>query len=214
MGNFRAWSRHVRWSADEVSILMEHYHKSDWGVLLELLPQRSRDVIRCKANGLGLKRFRLPKRTLDETREAKREFMARKRLENPEACRAYARNHHYKNHEAKKRRMRAYAAKRFFWARAMKLRGEDRATPQQLAALWWRQRGMCALTGRKLDRSAQLDHKIPKARGGGDEIANLQWLCQEANYGKRAMTDAEFIALCRDTARWIGGKSNKPGGEL
>lgn len=102
--------------------------------------------------------------------------------------------------------MRDYYAKRFFWGKAMKLRGSERATTEEIAALWKRQRGKCALTGRRLDRSAQLDHKTPKTRGGADCIDNLQWLCEEANMAKRAMTDAEFISLCGDVMRHIGNR--------
>ena len=86
----------------------------------------------------------------------------------------------------------------------MKLRGEDAATLRCLASLWRKQKGLCALTGRRLDRTAQLDHKLPRARGGGDNIQNLQWLCREANYAKRDLTNAEFHVLCAETMRWIG----------
>lgn len=94
-----------------------------------------------------------------------------------------------------------YAAKRFFWSRAMKLRGENRATFRELAALWKLQRGLCALTGRRLDRFAQLDHVKPKARGGGDELANLRWVCIAANLAKRDLSDDEFFQLCADVTR-------------
>jgi 5-methylcytosine-specific restriction endonuclease McrA len=143
-------------------------------------------------------------RSLEETREAKRLYMARKRADDPEAARAYGRAHHQRNREKQTATMRAYYARRFFWGKAMKLRGSGRATARELATLWKAQRGRCALTGRRLDRSAQLDHKTAKARGGGDEITNLQWLCEEANLAKRALTDAEFITLCSDVMAWIG----------
>jgi 5-methylcytosine-specific restriction endonuclease McrA len=86
----------------------------------------------------------------------------------------------------------------------MKLRGPERASARDLAAIWKSQRGRCALTGRRLDRTAQLDHKTPRARGGGDEAANLQWLCEAANLAKRDLTDAEFAAMCGEVMRWIG----------
>jgi len=50
----------------------------------------------------------------------------------------------------------------------------------------------------------RFDHKIPKARGGGDGISNLQWLCEAANLAKRDLTDAEFVTLCEDVIRWLG----------
>jgi 5-methylcytosine-specific restriction endonuclease McrA len=127
--------------------------------------------------------------------------MARRRANNPDGERAYHRERHHKNHEANKAKMREYYARRFFWGRAMKLRGEGRATATQLAAMWKRQRGLCALTGRRLDRSAQLDHVTPKARGGDDSAANLRWTVAPANLAKRDMSDAEFLALCADVVR-------------
>ena len=143
-------------------------------------------------------------RSIEETRKAKREHMARKRAENPDAARAYRNAYHAANREDQTAKMRAYYAKRFFWGKAMKLRGKGRASAKCLASMWKAQGGRCALTGRRLDRSAQLDHKLPKARGGSDAVTNLQWLCEEANLAKRSHTDPEFIALCADVTRWIG----------
>lgn len=143
-------------------------------------------------------------RDIEHVRRIKREHMARKRASDPEAVRAYQRAYHQAHREKQTAKMRDYYTRRFFWGKAMKLRGEDRATTWELAALWKKQRGRCALTGRRLDRSAQLDHKTPKARGGGDDIRNLQWLSEETNLAKRALTDAEFVALCADVMRWIG----------
>lgn len=143
-------------------------------------------------------------RTADQIRERKRLHMARKRAENPSKVRLYQREYHHKNRERRLHGMRAYYAKRFFWARAMRLRGAGRATPSELALIWRKQSGKCALTGRKLDRSAQLDHIVAKARGGNDSVQNLRWLCKEANLARRELSDTEFINLCRDVMRWIG----------
>jgi 5-methylcytosine-specific restriction endonuclease McrA len=130
--------------------------------------------------------------------------MRRKRAEDPEAIRQQQRSWHERNRDRNLTKMRDYYARRFFWAKAMKLRGKNRANYKGLASLWRSQRGLCALTGRRLDRSAQLDHILPKAKGGDDQIGNLQWLCPEANLSKRDLTDAEFQALCSDVMRWIG----------
>lgn len=143
-------------------------------------------------------------RSLEETRKAKREHMARRRAADPEAARKYHRERHHKNHEANKAKLRAYYARRFFWGKAMKLRGTDRATARDLASIWKAQRGLCALTGRRLGRTAQLDHITARARGGSDQPANLRWLCKEANLARRELSDAEFVALCGDVMRWIG----------
>lgn len=75
-------------------------------------------------------------------------------------------------------------------------------TIEWLRSLWDAQRGRCALTGRDLDiRTAELDHIVPKSRGGTNELDNLRLTVSEANYAKGAMTDAEFLALCRDVIR-------------
>lgn len=140
----------------------------------------------------------------DKVREQKRLSMAKARAKDPQAARDYRNSYHEANREEQTAKMRAYAKRRFFWTKAMKLRGDSRATPLDIASLWKKQRGLCALTGRRLDRTSQLDHKLPKARGGSDEICNLQWLCESANLAKRDLTDGEFAALCADVMKWIG----------
>lgn len=139
-------------------------------------------------------------RSREEHLKAKRETMARRRLANPQAVRDYQNRQYALNQAAYRAKMRQYSTRRFFWTKAMKLRGPVRPTTVDIARLWKKQRERCALSGRRLDRSAQLDHKLPKARGGLDVIDNLQWLSPEANLAKRAMTDAEFISLCHDIA--------------
>ena len=133
--------------------------------------------------------------------QAKRESMAARRLRDPDGVRAYQLAQHYKNHEANKERMRTYQRRRFFWTRAVRLHGDNRATFRDLARIWKEQRGRCALTGRRLDRTAQLDHVLAKARGGTDEATNLRWLCKAANLARRELSDEEFVALCFDVVK-------------
>ena len=158
MGNFRKHSPRVFWSEAEVNILMEHYPSLSAAELLEKLPGRTIRVIQCKANGLGLSRTKPKKRTAEQTREAKRKHMAERRAENPEAMRAVSRNFHRKHKERINAQRRGHHVTRLFWTRALKFRG---VTASDLAKLWKAQRGLCALTGRKMDRSAQVD---PNAR--------------------------------------------------
>lgn len=140
----------------------------------------------------------------EKYRSRKRESMARQRAADPDKARAYRNAYHAANREAQTEKMRLYYAKRFFWGRVMKLRSKIRATPTELASIWKQQRGRCALTGSRLDRSAELDHIIPRARGGDDSAANLRWVTAEVNRAKRDMTDAEFFALCGSVMHWIG----------
>ena len=135
------------------------------------------------------------------TRKRKREHMAKKRIQDPKRMRAVSRAFHKKHKDRINEQRRGHHVTRLFWTRALKFRG---ITATDLAKLWKTQRGLCALTCRKLDRTAQVDHKLPLARGGPDELTNLQWTTAEANRAKRDLTDVEFHALCLDAVRWIG----------
>jgi len=93
----------------------------------------------------------------------------------------------------------------FFEHRWLILHAKDESvTPMALLHLWWAQRGRCALTGVRLDRTAHLDHSVPLARGGPTSIENLQWVTPQANYAKRNYTSAEFFAICRQVVAFIG----------
>lgn len=133
--------------------------------------------------------------------------MARIRAADPEAARRYQREFHASNRERQTKKMRDYYGRRFFWAKMTKLRGANRATHVELARLWKIQKGLCALTGRRLTRNdAELDHKVARTRGGSDSIENLQWTCRVANRAKRELSDDEFASLCGDVMRWIGDR--------
>ena len=95
--------------------------------------------------------------------------------------------------------------KRFFYYRAGNHCGlGDQRTNQkeraiELARLWKQQRGVCAVTGRRLDKqNAQIDHIIPKKSGGSNAIDNLRWVHRDVNYAKRDLSDEAFIRLCQD----------------
>lgn len=87
-------------------------------------------------------------------------------------------------------------------ARVWSGRHKVKVTAVQLAGLWLRQRGRCALTGAKLDRLAELDHIVSSARGGPSTIDNLQWTTSEANDAKAHLSTAEFVQLCSDVVAW------------
>ena len=56
------------------------------------------------------------------------------------------------------------------------------------AAALLRAHGRCGLCGRSTEKhgiSLVVDHKIPKDWGGGDELENLEALCEECNAGKK-----------------------------
>jgi len=59
----------------------------------------------------------------------------------------------------------------------------------------------CALTGWFLTPdNAELDHKLPRSKGGTDEIENLQWVINFVNKAKGRMSNDEFIAMCKDVS--------------
>lgn len=61
----------------------------------------------------------------------------------------------------------------------------------------------CAISGVELTpEQAVLDHKQALARGGSDDIENLQWLDKDVNRAKGIMTNEEFIAMCRRIVVW------------
>lgn len=204
MGQVRAWSPRLRWSDAEIDLLKTCYESATCAELNALFPNRARRNVHCKAHTLGLSRPVRVKLTKEEILRKKREYAARARARNPEASRTKQQLWHAANRDRSRAKMRAYAKRRFFWTKAMKLRGEERATARDIARLWKYQKGFCALTGRRLDRDAQLDHKTPKAKGGGDEVGNLQWLCPEVNLAKRDLTDAEFANLCAEVVSASG----------
>ena len=106
-------------------------------------------------------------------------------------------------HEAMKK---AWNKRRFFYCKAMMLKANNRGglcfeTTQQLAQglmfQWIKQRGRCALTGIKLDRTANADHILPVCKGGTDNSNNFQWLTPEANHFKGSLTLEELAHMCR-----------------
>ena len=108
-----------------------------------------------------------------------------------------------------------YNKRRFFFVRAcsIAMRLNDTTEAEHLAKIlaraWYNQRGVCAYTGKRLDKNAQVDHKTPVSRGGTNEPCNLHWVTADANWVKRTYTHEEFIAICTDIAAYI--EANKHG---
>lgn len=101
----------------------------------------------------------------------------------------------------KARHKRRYASCRFYRARDRLLKyrvgapGTPLASCAELRQLWESQGGRCALTGIPLLlEEAELDHSIPRSKGGGHTIGNLRWVHKMANRAKGEHSDAEFQA--------------------
>lgn len=100
----------------------------------------------------------------------------------------------------KARRMRAAALERdWIDARCRWTAARLKVDAVALRHLFNGQGGRCALTGRALSaHDIHIDHIVPRSKGGTDRIENLRWLSEAANRAKRALSDAELIALARD----------------
>lgn len=89
-------------------------------------------------------------------------------------------------------------------ARSLKSSGERGIlAPAELAdvlrKLWNQQKGVCALSGRKLTkRNCEVDHKTPKSKGGKTIERNLRFLHRDVNQALRHLSDAAFLAICSD----------------
>lgn len=204
MGEIRTFTKRKKWTEMETSLLLRIYESSSRKLLSASFPGRTMSSIESKASMLSLAKPRRSGRTPDQVRKAKREHMAKKRLECPETARQRGRDFYAANRDRIISKVRSYYSKRFFWARAGKLRGPGRASASDISSLWKQQRGRCGLTGRRLDRTAQLDHIRAKARGGPDSIENLRWVCAEANLAKRDLPDEDLLLLCREIIKTIG----------
>lgn len=62
----------------------------------------------------------------------------------------------------------------------------------------------CYISGTPIDltktQTYELDHIVPRSRGGSNSIDNMGLVTKDINQAKRAMTDKEFIALCKMVA--------------
>ena len=60
----------------------------------------------------------------------------------------------------------------------------------------------CYLTGRKIDwndtSSWNLDHIVPRSKGGSCEIHNMGLACRDANFSKSDMTLEQYLSLCKE----------------
>jgi len=65
----------------------------------------------------------------------------------------------------------------------------------------------CWITGRKLSKDLRkivFDHKIPKARGGSNDISNMGPATPEGNASKSDMLIEEYLELCKDALEYHG----------
>ena len=102
-----------------------------------------------------------------------------------------------------------YARRRFFFIRAITFNHNNRPqtplTALDLFSLWKKQKGICSLTGVKLDaENAAIDHIIPASLGGAHDCKNLRFVTKEVNHAKNNLLDTDFLSLCFRVTRTIG----------
>ena len=65
---------------------------------------------------------------------------------------------------------------------------------------------ICYLTGRKINLNNpskySLDHIIPTAKGGSNDLNNLGITCIEVNHAKGSLSLKEFYSLCEEVLAW------------
>lgn len=95
-------------------------------------------------------------------------------------------------------RHKALARKMRHNRRARMLKATGSYTQIQIDDLIERQNWICATApcGASLRKRKELDHIVAIARGGSNEITNLQWLCPRCNRKKNAKSPAEWALLC------------------
>lgn len=79
---------------------------------------------------------------------------------------------------------------------------------KELKELIVNQNFKCALTGDSISFSdgVELDHIIPKNKGGKDELSNVQWVTKQANGFKSDRTEGELFELCNKIVITIKNK--------
>jgi 5-methylcytosine-specific restriction endonuclease McrA len=89
--------------------------------------------------------------------------------------------------------------KTFFERRSLNTEGmRNVGSAKMLWSIWKEQRGRCALTGVRLTRhNCEIDHIVPRSKGGSNDRSNIRWLLYDVNQAKRNLMDEEFLNLCR-----------------
>lgn len=76
--------------------------------------------------------------------------------------------------------------------RARKRKSDGEHTPAQIQSMLSNQKHKCACCKHKLVKF-QIDHVVPLARGGSNDISNIQLLCPRCNRSKGAKHPIDFM---------------------
>ena len=84
--------------------------------------------------------------------------------------------------------------------KSLKKKNKDSTvTAKQLSICYKKQKGFCALTGRKLtSHNISPDHIQHKSKGGLCSIENIRLVVKDVNFARHTLEDIDFIQLCKD----------------
>lgn len=74
-----------------------------------------------------------------------------------------------------------------------------------LKLIWDKQKGICPYTKRKLEiPTSEIDHIIPKSKGGDDSVDNLEFVLAEINHMKGKIMRDKFLSFIKEVyeAQW------------
>ena len=131
-----------------------------------------------------------------ENRHIVRKLCAEWRTKNKEYVLEFSRKYNAKNKEKQKKwrtenkeRVRDYDRKK----KLRRYKAEGWHTAKEVAKLWWRQKGCCAICKTSIWKKYHEDHITPLIKGGGDHIHNIQLLCPQCNQTKHAKDPIKFM---------------------
>jgi len=150
---------------------------------------------------VSIANWRKPERYLERKERAK------SNPEYKERNRKRAIELHYLNPERANKKSERYRKKRRF---KMLVLMSNRYFPKNEKLTTWdlwkiakKQRMICALTGVKLTgENISVDHIVAKSKGGSNKPENIRLVHKDANLAKRALSDSEFLDLCRKVIAW------------
>ena len=196
--------KRMLWTETEIELLKTIYEKESWENIITKIPNHSYTSIRSTAFKFGLRRAKL---SAEELRIRKRNSMRRYRgtpIGYSKQLESQRKSYAKVGKDRQVTYLREIQSNNFFAWRAKRFNSALGITEGFLRDLWESQKGLCALTGKPLEGTAQLDHIIPLARGGMDVKSNFRWVIPQANRAKRELLDEEFLELCRDVVKALG----------
>lgn len=77
---------------------------------------------------------------------------------------------------------------------------------QELKEVYNQQQGICPYTGERLviGVNAELDHLVPREKGGSNEKSNLQWVLKQINVMKWHYYENEFLQIVKKVCEYRG----------